>query len=211
MKLVGIKWALPICILIVSLLATHYAQTSSALNYDRAAILDGETYRLLTFHFVHLSNSHFLINIFTLIVLWLLYGRTMQTREWIGAIVASGCAIGLCLLLLSPEVKWSVGLSGLLYALLALAAIRSAMSGEYFSGAVVAFLLGKIILEQTIGPSAAMEQFVGNSLVVDAHMFGVIAGLVFGIISKGSDGLARSSPRRTPGLAADSGYFDGKS
>ena len=108
--------------------------------------------------------------------------------------------IGLCLLLLSPEVEWGVGLSGLLYALFACAAIRMAMSGEYLSYAVVAFLIVKIVLEQTIGPSAAMEHFVGSSILVDAHMFGVIAGLLFGVFFRESDGSVKWLTRSTSGL-----------
>ncbi len=209
-KLIGTKWALPICILMVSLLATYHSETSSALTYDRGALLNGEIYRLLTFHFVHLSNAHFLINIFTLAVMWLFYGGTMRMREWMGAIVGCGCAIGLCLLLLSPEVEWSVGLSGLLYALFACAAIRMAMSGEYLSCAVVAFLIVKIVLEQTIGPSTAMEHFVGSSILVDAHMFGVIAGLLFGVFFRESDGSVKWLTRGISGLATVRGCFGGK-
>ena len=134
----------------------------------------------------------------------------MRMREWMGAIVGCGSAIGLCLLLLSPEVEWSAGLSGLLYALFACVAIRSAMSGEYLSCAVVAFLIVKVVLEQTTGPSAAMEQFIGSSIIVDTHMFGVIAGLLFGIILKESDGLAKRLTRRAPALAVDSRRFVGK-
>ena len=206
-KFMSKRWAVPICILIASLLATHHGQTANTLIYARGAILDGEWYRLLTFHFVHLSTNHFLINLFTLAALWLLYGRTMRTREWVGVTIGSGFAIGLCLLLLSPEVQWSAGLSGLLYALFACAAIRSAMSGEYLSVAVVAFLVGKVVMEQTIGPSAAMEQFVGSAIIVDAHMFGVIAGLLFGVLFKQTAGPAKSLTRRTSGSADDSAPF----
>jgi rhomboid family GlyGly-CTERM serine protease len=206
-KFMSKRWAVPICILIASLLATQHGQTSDTLIYARQAILDGEWYRLLTFHFVHLSTNHFLINLFTLAALWLLYGRTMRMREWIGATIGSGFAIGLCLLLFSPEVQWSAGLSGLLYALFACAAIRSAMSGEYLSVAVVVFLVGKVVMEQTIGPSAAMEQFVGSSIVVDAHMFGVVAGLLSGVLLKETAGPAKSMTRRASRLADDSAPF----
>ena len=84
------------------------------------------------------------------------------------------------------------------------------MSGEYLSCAVVAFLIGKIFLEQTIGPSAAMEHFVDSAIVVDAHMFGVIAGLLIGIIFKALDGSAKSLTRNSPVFTANSGYFDGE-
>lgn len=207
-KLIDKRWVVPIVILMVLFLAAQYGRTSSTLYYDRSAILDGEVYRLLTFHFIHLSNADFLINIVALAALWLLYGGTMRTLEWMGAVVGCGSAIGLSLLLFSPEVEWSVGLSGLLYALFALVAIRAAMSGEYLSGAVVAFLVVKVILEQTIGPSAAMEDFIGSAIVVDTHMYGVIAGLVFGTIFGVSDRLAKSLPQRISGLAIDSGSID---
>jgi membrane associated rhomboid family serine protease len=111
------------------------------------------------------------------------------------------------LLLFSPEVQWSAGLSGLLYALFACAAIRSAMSGEYLSVAVVVFLVGKVVVEQTIGSSAAMEQFVGSSIVVDAHMFGVVAGLLSGVLLKETAGPAKSMTRRASRLADDSAPF----
>jgi rhomboid family GlyGly-CTERM serine protease len=176
------------------LLVAYFGHQSSALHYDREAILDGEIYRLLTFHFVHISNGHFLINVFTLVILWAMYGKVARAGEWIAVTFGCGAAIGVGLLLLNPQVEWSAGLSGLLYALFAYGAVKSVLSREFLSSAVVVFLVCKIVMEQTVGPNAAMEQFVGGAILIDAHMYGVASGLVLGLAFGWSAGRGGVSP-----------------
>lgn len=188
----------------MSLAGTYQFDTLKIFYYDRQAILNGDIYRLLTFHFVHISNVHFLNNMFALAALWLLYGRTMRLRVWIGALITSAGIIGLCLLLLSPEVGWTAGFSGLLCALFAYASIRSAMSGEHWSWTVLAFLVAKIVLEQTIGPNTTMERLIGSAIIVDAHMFGVIAGILFAVVYKKICGTSVFLKSRTPGKVSGS-------
>ena len=188
-----------VCLALLGLLVlgAHFGQSSTALFYDRDAILQGEIHRLLTFHFVHISDNHFLINALTLVILWAMYGRALRVGEWLVATLACAGAIGLGLLAFNPEVGWSAGLSGLLYALFAVAAVKSILRRQYLSVAVVAFLIGKIVIEQSVGANPAMVGFVGSAILIDTHMYGVIAGLAMGLaMGLVAGGLTRARGRR---------------
>ena len=93
--------------------------------------------------------------------------------------------IGLSLLLFSPGIEWSAGLSGLICALFTFAAVRAARSGDYMSGAIVLLLVAKVVLEKHFGANASWEALLGSPIAVDTHLFGVIAGFVLAIVPMG--------------------------
>ena len=101
-RLVGSQWIFPIGILVIALVMTFQDGPTGSLRYERGAIFGGEVYRLITFHFVHLSPAHYLVNATGLVLLWLLYGKSMRLFEWVGATVGCSLAIGLLLLLFRP-------------------------------------------------------------------------------------------------------------
>src|SRR5690349_9713127 len=47
----------------------------NALSYDRAALAEGQLWRLLTAHFVHLDAQHALLNGLGLVLMWALFAR----------------------------------------------------------------------------------------------------------------------------------------
>ena len=68
-RLVGCQWIFPIGILIIALVVTLQDEPTGSLRYERGAIFGGEVYRLITFHFVHLSPAHYLVNATGLVLL----------------------------------------------------------------------------------------------------------------------------------------------
>ena len=66
-----------------------------AWRYQRDAIADGEIWRTLTAHIVHLDAGHALLNALGLVLLWGLFARTWNARQWLFAIAMSLLAIDL--------------------------------------------------------------------------------------------------------------------
>src|ERR1700745_2647345 len=53
------------------------------LRYDRDAIIDGQWWRLLTAHVVHLDLEHATLNGLGLALLWALFARDYRPRQWL--------------------------------------------------------------------------------------------------------------------------------
>lgn len=163
------------------LLAAGLAQAlgiAGNLQYERPAILDGQIWRLWTAHVVHLGWSHYLLNAAGLWLVWVLFRHTASTAVWCWHFLFAGFAIGLGLLWLNPDLVWYVGLSGVLHALF-IAGLAADMREHTALGTLVLLAFAaKLLLEQTYGPLPGSEQSAGGPVVVDAHLYGAIAGCI---------------------------------
>jgi len=148
------------------------------LRFDRDGIASGEWWRLASGHFVHLGWPHLAMNLAGLALVWLLVGRACGGRLWSGtlAIVTLGTSAGLWWL--SPQVGWYVGLSGLLHGLLAAGLVGRLRAASVESGVLLAAIAAKLAAEQWWGPLPGSEASAGGPVVVDAHLYGAIAGAI---------------------------------
>lgn len=149
------------------------------LRYDRLAIGGGEVWRLLTGHLVHLGGAHLAVNVAGLALVALLVGRYLSLRAW-GVTLAVCCLVTAGgLWLLSPDVRWYVGLSGVLHGLLVTGAALAARHGpeRTFNSLVLAIVGAKLLWEQFAGPLPGTSRLSGGAVIVDAHLFGAIGGL----------------------------------
>jgi len=154
------------------------------LQWARDDIHDGEWWRLVTAHLVHLDLPHAVINVGVLLILAMLFGRVFTpTRHAIHALVGM-LIIDLGLTWLS-NLEWYVGLSGVLHTLAAAAVVR--LIGDHqdrIGWGVAVFGLLKIGFENTVGglPFSGDQSRVAT----DAHLFGVLAGMILGLIPMGT-------------------------
>lgn len=150
----------------------------TALRYDRDAILHGQVWRLLTGNFVHLGWSHLWLNLAGLVLIWLLFKQHISTLMWIIATVLSALAVGMGLLWLNPELTWYVGLSGVLHGLFAMGALLCVRLGYRFELLLVALLTAKLVWEQFYGALPGSERYAGGAVIVDAHLYGAVMGVL---------------------------------
>jgi rhomboid family GlyGly-CTERM serine protease len=144
------------------------------LRYERAALVHGELWRLLTAHWVHLNLRHTLVNIAGFVLLWALFARDFSPRQWLLIVAAAVIAIDAGLWLLDSTVEWYVGSSGVLHGILAAGTLAHLKRREPDGWLLAAILLSKLLYEQRVGPLP----FSGTrAVVVDAHLYGVIGGL----------------------------------
>jgi len=156
--------------------------TKLALRYERDALLDGQLWRALTGHVVHLSWGHLAANVVVAALAVALFGRHLG---WGAPIL---CMLGTTagLFLFSLRVKWYAGLSGALYGVLVYGALVASRRQRIWL-VVVGLVAAKVVVEMIRGASATAERIVGAPIVVEAHLYGAVSGaLAFAILYRPS-------------------------
>ena len=173
-------WPLLAVMLPCLLLAVGGDALRLPLRYDRDTILHGEFWRLLTGNFVHLGAGHLLEDMAGLVLLWLLFEDALPGWRMPLAVLAGSLAVGLGLLLGDPYVSWYVGISGALDTLWAAGSLELIRRRDRFGWVLIAFLLAKLTYEQLIGPLPLSVASSGGTVIVDAHLYGALAGALLG-------------------------------
>jgi len=149
------------------------------LQYQRDRIFDGQLWRLISAHAVHLGWGHALLNFLAFVLIVAIFPESLLHRAGAWLFVASVLSVDAGLLLWRPEILWYVGLSGVLHGLLAGACV---LAGRRLEGRILLLMLAaKIIWEQSRGALPSTATLAGGPVVVDAHLFGAIGGLIWGI------------------------------
>ncbi len=173
----------PLAVLVCAALAAAASGNdgAAALRYSRAAVADGEWWRLLTAHLVHLGTGHLLLNLAGLALVCWLTGSDYRATVWWGIVLASAATIGAALYVLHPGVAWYVGLSGVLHGLLAGGLVPALRGRDRAAGIVAVLLAGKLAWEALAGPLPGAEQTAGGPVLVEAHRYGALAGVIVGL------------------------------
>ena len=178
--------ALLLVCLLLMLLALSGEGGRTLLRYERSGLADGEWWRLLSAHLIHLDLRHALLNVVGLALVWALFAREYSPKAWLAILLGAIAAIDAGLWLRDSTVEWYVGSSGALHGALAAGALARVRKGERDGWLLVGLIASKLLYEQAIGPLP----FAGSDpVVVDAHLYGVAGGAAV---------AAFLSPRRVP-------------
>jgi rhomboid family GlyGly-CTERM serine protease len=150
------------------------------LRYDREAIFHGQVWRLLTGNFVHLGTGHLLEDMAGMVLLWLLFEDVLPDWRTPIAVLTGSLAVGLGLLAANPDVDWYVGISGALDTLWVAGSLGLIHRRDRFGWILATVLLAKLLYEQLLGPLPFSNVSTGGSVVVDAHLYGALAGALIG-------------------------------
>lgn len=163
------------------------------LRFERASLINGEWWRWITAHFVHLNVAHLSLNLAGLALCGLLVGQGLTGVQGISVLTGAllGCSLGLWLL--NPQLEWYVGLSGVLHGLLLGGALGLPRSQQRWKWIIAALVLGKLVFEQFGGPPLATQKLIEHSVIVDAHLYGAAGGTLGWFIYR-----ALSAPRTRP-------------
>lgn len=176
-------WTLPAIITVVSLLFEFAADAGRlALRFDRAGITGGEFWRLLTGHFVHLGWAHWVLNVLGLILVWSICGRTFSARGWCLVLLLVVVGIDAGLWFLDPGLEWYVGLSGLLHGMLLAGILAPSLVGSRDLLLLGLLVAAKVVWEQLNGPLPGSEGLAGDAVVVNAHLYGALAGVAAALL-----------------------------
>jgi rhomboid family GlyGly-CTERM serine protease len=145
-----------------------------ALRYDRQQILDGQYWRLITGHWVHGSLRHMALNVIGAAVIAGLFLRTYSVLQWVLILALSMISIDVGFLIFEPQLKWYVGVSGVLHGALAAGAIAWwRIESRVMALALSVIVLGKLAWEQLHG---ALPLAGEMPVIVDAHLYGAVGG-----------------------------------
>ena len=152
---------------------------AESLRFDRSLIQQGDYWLLLSAHFVHLNWNHLWLNLAGLVLVMVFFGRYCAITVWSAVILLSALFVALGLYWFNEHIHWYVGLSGVLHGLF--------MVGVWYeyrhyakSGALLMILIiAKLIWEQVSGALPGSESMTGGHVVVDAHLYGAIGGVMF--------------------------------
>jgi rhomboid family GlyGly-CTERM serine protease len=175
-------WLVPLALAsIMVALQCLGAGATTALRYERARILDGELWRLVTGHLVHADLAHLSWNLAGLALVAWLFGAEFSRRAWLGILATSTAAVDAGFLVFEPQLDWYVGFSGVLHGLMAAGLLRWLLEHRDGVTAIVAgSFAAKIAWEQWMGPLPLTAQTLAVPVVFAAHTYGAIGGLVAG-------------------------------
>lgn len=172
-------WQVAVVLILVCMVIALFGDAGrEVLKYDRLAIQGGEYWRIVTGHFAHLNYSHLLLNLAGLVLTWLLVGRNYSVPQWLVVLLISIAAASAGFWFLDKNMLWYVGLSGVLHGLLLAGAIQGLKSLPAESAVICLLVIGKLVYEQLIGPLPGSESVSGGDVVVNAHLFGAIGGVI---------------------------------
>ena len=180
-----IFWAVPAIFLGVSIIIMLAGELGKEwLRYDRVWIGQGEAWRFLSGHFAHLSWSHLALNGAGLLLVWFLIGESYGFSTWIQITLITIAVIDIAFWYLNPELYWYVGMSGLLHGLLVAGIIPRLRSLDIEMAILILLLIAKIGYEQFNGPVPGSETTSGGPVVVDAHLYGALGGVLAALFVK---------------------------
>ena len=185
--------ALAFLTIAISGLGDYGRQTFEYLGPSNLHHTGGLSYRWLSGHFTHLSWSHTWLNLAGLMSIWVVYGRVITHKSWLAFIILCAFGISAGLHFLSPEVERYVGFSGVLHGMLALCAAYGMMpnlkkrmwsrTSIKWEDAFVFFgLWCKVVYEQMLGAVPMTAAIAGDSVIVNAHLYGACLGTIFALL-----------------------------
>ena len=161
------------------LLQFGHGVLAEPLEFERKAILQGEVYRALTGHFVHVGWVHCLLNMGALLLLSLLFPRALGWRGGLLAIIFCSLFISAGLLL-QGGIQWYQGLSGALHGLFVLCALVDRGPRWLRVGCLVS-IAAKLLLQANASPDSGTAILIGAPVVDSAHVWGAAAGVALGV------------------------------
>ena len=150
----------------------------TGLAWDRAALEGGEYWRLVTGHLVHLGWSHLALNLAGLGLVTWITGSAYSPLRWLVIAVLTIATIDAGFWYLYTNLDWYVGLSGLLHGLLIAGLVAGVRRRDPEAMVLGVLVIAKLGWEQAVGPLPGSESTSGGAVIVDAHLYGAIGGML---------------------------------
>lgn len=169
---------------------------NNLLELDRLRIAEGEWWRLLSGNLVHYGFYHLLMNFAALLVCGYVFFLRCNLWLYSGLLLFSGLCVGLGVYWGTPEFMFYRGLSGVLHGLIIFGFLFSFKQTPWINGIGLMLVMGKLIHEQSAAYQATdLQQLLPVPVVVDAHLYGAVSGLLFALGYAAVQGYRRRSIR----------------
>lgn len=167
-------WALLGTCLLLALLEMGGEPVRTLLSYDRGGITQGEWWRLVSAHFVHLDAEHAFLNGLGVVLMWALFARDYSPMRWLAIYLFASLTISAGLWWLNPELQWYVGASGALHGVMTAGTLAHLRRRDLDGWILAIFIIAKLSYEQFAG---SMPFSGASNTIVDAHLYGAVGGL----------------------------------
>lgn len=172
---------LPLTVMLLSFLT--YVFPSEYLHFQRDLFINGEYWRGLTGHFLHTNINHLLLNISGVALLWALHGEFYNRINYIFVFIFCAGTTTFGVYVFSPEIMRYVGLSGVLHGLFIWGAVKDIQNKDKTGYLLITAIILKVAYEQFMGPSEDIAKLISATVAIDAHLWGMIGGIIIGLAS----------------------------
>lgn len=167
--------------LVLALINQQWAQEN--LYFFRQAIDSGQWWMVWTGNLCHATFYHWAMNMALIAVLSYFFIEQTDKLHLVGVLFVMMPVVGLGLYFLNPELDIYTGFSGVVQGWLSCVLIRSLPETPKFNIAILALQWGRIVYEQMPGYDVNyMRNLIDAAVAVDAHLYGAIAGVCWGIV-----------------------------
>ena len=156
----------------------QYAGLVDALDYQRSLIAQGHWWLLLSGNFVHISSNHLWMNLAGLALVVMLVWNHFTALQWTLVILVGCVGVGAGLWFFNPEVEAYVGFSGALHTLIITGTLADLRRFPKSAALLLLLVTAKLIWEQIAGALPGSESIAGGHVLVDAHLYGGISGVL---------------------------------
>ncbi len=151
-------------------------------RYERDWSSNGEIWRLVTGHWVHVGWIHLLFNALSLVICVSLTTPGWSARRWLMNTVCMAVGISVLMTLFNPEVGDYAGHYGVLYGLFILGAISLFPRDRLIATLVIAAIVIKVLMEQFNFYDFNTADVIGARVIVDAHLYGLLMAIAIALI-----------------------------
>jgi rhomboid family GlyGly-CTERM serine protease len=170
-----------------ALIIFFFPELGNLLIYDRAAIMHGEIWRLMSANLVHFSPAHLLYNL----IAWLIAGTIIELRAYRlfpALCLASSIFISITLILLESELHNYAGLSGMVSAAvtyLCLYGMGEKGVWRWLCASTLVGLITKTVFEMGTGSSFILQMSEEDFVPVPlSHLTGIVAAILIFLYSQ---------------------------
>lgn len=147
-------------------------------RFNRGLVAQGEVWLLLSGHIVHLNWSHWLLNMAGLAIVAFFFSAHATFKQWFIVIVVSSSVISAGIWWGMPELRYYVGLSGVLHGLFLYGALREIRFYPVSGYVLTTVLIAKLVWEFFNGALPGSEDMAGGRVLTEAHLLGAIGGIL---------------------------------
>lgn len=173
-------WSLLGFVLLLILLHLLPNSLHTVLEYHRAE--PTQIWRAFTGHLLHSNNWHLLMNLGALVLILMLHQLYYRLNSFLLLLICGCVGISVLLYWCSPDIKIYVGLSGWLHCLITVGALLDIKHKMQSGWLILLGVVAKVLYEQWQGPDADLASLIQANVAIDAHLYGVICGLLLGFV-----------------------------
>ncbi|MCG9730912.1 rhombosortase [Shewanella sp. Isolate13] len=159
-------------------ISLFYFKLDELLAYQRPLILDGQWWRLLSGNLLHTNAWHLYMNLAGFWVIISLHEPHYRAQGLAILFFVLCLMQGIGLLLFCPSLMGYVGLSGMLHGLFTYGAIMDIRRGLKSGYLLLLGVILKVGYEQFFGASREMTELIGARVATEAHLVGLLSGLI---------------------------------